>query len=73
MLALIILIIHLSSLKSFGLPYLSPIATVQKYSLKDTLIRSPLWKMNHRPHLTGEYNAVRQGPNLKPGSNKGGE
>lgn len=73
MLALIILIIHLSSLKSFGLPYLSPVSTVEKNSLKDTLIRAPLWKMNHRPQLTGEYKAVRQGPNLKPGRNKGGE
>jgi hypothetical protein len=70
MLALILLIVHLSSLKSFGLPYLSPISTVQKYPLKDTLIRSPLWKMNHRPRLTGEYNAVRQGSNLKPGPDK---
>ncbi|MFP7296801.1 spore germination protein [Neobacillus niacini] len=73
MLALIILIIHLSSLKSFGLPYLSPIATAQKYSFKDTLVRSPLWKMNNRPRLTGGTNEIRQGINLKPGPNKGGE
>lgn len=73
MLALILLIIHLSTLRSFGIPYLSPINTLQKHPLKDTLIRSPLWKMNTRPHLTGEFNAVRQETNLKPGSIKGGE
>jgi hypothetical protein len=65
-LALIILIIHLSSLRSFGVPYLSPISTLQKNGLKDTIFRSPLWKMDFRPHLTGEFNAVRQRDNLKP-------
>jgi hypothetical protein len=73
MLALILLIIHLSSLRSFGLPYLSPITTLQKNPMRDTLIRSPLWKMNIRPHLTGEFNAARQATNLKPGPNKGDE
>jgi hypothetical protein len=73
MLAFIILIIHLSTLRSFGIPYLSPINTLQKHSMRDTLFRSPLWKMNKRPHLTGEFNAYRQGTNLKPGPNNGGE
>ena len=69
MLALIIGVIHLSSLKSFGVPYLSPIANLQRHPLRDTLIRSPLWKMNTRPHLTRDLNAVRQGSHLKPGPN----
>lgn len=73
MLALLLLIIHLSTLRSFGIPYLSPITTLQKHPMADTLIRSPLWKMNTRPHLTGKINAVRQRTNLKPGPNKGGE
>lgn len=73
MLGLILLIIHLSTLRSFGIPYLSPIATTQKHSMRDTLFRSPLWMMNKRPHLTGEFNVVRQGTNLKPGPHKGGE
>ncbi len=73
MLALILIIIHLSTLRSFGTPYLGPISTQQKNWMQDTFIRSPLWKMNTRPRLTGEYNAVRQGANLKPGPNKSGE
>ncbi|WP_082692710.1 spore germination protein [Bacillus sp. FJAT-29814] len=73
MLALILIIIHLSTLRSFGLPYLSPIATLQKHPMQDTFIRSPLWKMNKRPHLTGEFNASRQGRNLKPDPNNGGD
>jgi len=72
-LALILIIIHLSTLRSFGIPYLSPINTLQKQPMKDTLIRSPLWKMGTRPHLTGEYNAVREDTNLHPGPNKGSE
>lgn len=73
MLALIILLIHLATLRSFGIPYLSPISTLQKKPLQDTIFRYPLWKMGVRPHLTGEFNPVRQGNNLKPEPNKGGD
>src|SRR5690606_30316836 len=73
MLAFIILIIHLSTLRSFGIPYLSPISTLQTNALQDTLIRSPLWKLSKRPHLTGEFNPVRQGSNLKPRPQEEGE
>ncbi|WP_017753733.1 spore germination protein [Calidifontibacillus oryziterrae] len=73
MIALIMLIIHLSTLRSFGIPYLSPINTLQKHLMRDTLFRTSLWKMNKRPHLTGEFNANRQGTNLKPGPNNGSE
>ena len=73
MLALVLLIIHLTTLKSFGIPYLSPIGTLQKPMMKDTLIRSPLWKMNFRPHLTGNFNEINQGKHLKPGPGKSGE
>ncbi|MCM3741373.1 spore germination protein [Oceanobacillus luteolus] len=67
MLAFILIIIHLSSLRSFGLPYLGPISTLRKPVFQDTLVRSPLWKMDYRPHLTGKYNPRRQKENLKPG------
>ena len=41
-----LLIIHLLSLDSFGVPYFP----INKYSdLKDKFIRQPLWKMNNRP------------------------
>ena len=73
MLALILLIIHLSTIRSFGVPYLSPITTLQKSQFKDTIFRVPLWKMNVRPHFTGEFNEYRQGPNLKPSPDKVGD
>ena len=46
---LIILCLHLCSLKSAGLPYLTP-STLNANSInKDGIIRFPLWKMKYRP------------------------
>lgn len=51
------LFIHLLSLDSFGVPYMS----VDKYGdLKDTLIRVPLWKMKNRPESIPSNNPKRQ-------------
>lgn len=41
----IVIINHLSSLNSFGVPYLSPIAPVNTADFKDTFIRFPLKKI----------------------------
>jgi hypothetical protein len=60
MLAFIVLIVHLSTLKSFGLPYLSPIATLQKHRMQDTLVLAPLWRRNTRPPLSEESNVAIQ-------------
>lgn len=73
MLGVIGIAIHLCSLRSFGVPYLSPLAPLKTSDLKDVLVRSPLWKMDTRPHLTGEYNKYRQAPGQKPGQDNGGE
>ena len=40
---LIVLVLHLSKLKSFGVPYLTPFAPKIKNEGKDTLIRFPFW------------------------------
>jgi len=51
-LGLIILSIHLVGLKSFGVPYLTPIAPSRLSELKDVVIRFPFWSMKKRPqHL----------------------
>lgn len=44
-----ILLIHMSSIKSFGVPYLSPITPLSGMDLKDTFVRFPLWAMLTRP------------------------
>jgi spore germination protein KA len=68
MLGVIAIVIHLCSLRSFGVPYLSPFAPSKQPDLKnDVLMRAPLWKMNTRPRLTGHQNKHRQDQNQKPG------
>ncbi|MFX3636579.1 MAG: spore germination protein [Candidatus Pristimantibacillus sp.] len=49
MIGLIIIANHLLSLKSFGVPYLSPLVPAEFQGMKDMLIRGPLWWMNKRP------------------------
>lgn len=66
MLGLLIILTHMATLRSFGVPYLSPMAPMQGREMKDVLIRVPLWKRNKRPRLTGTDNLTRQGPNQKP-------
>ncbi|MUT68613.1 spore germination protein [Paenibacillus sp. NEAU-GSW1] len=45
--AMIAILIHLSNLNSFGVPYLSPIAPLNISDLWDVLIRAP-WKIMHK-------------------------
>lgn len=54
------LILHLCSLRSFGVPYMSPLAPFNVSDQKDTLIVAPIWKMFTRPRLTNQTNKVRQ-------------
>lgn len=43
---------HVLSLKSFGVPYLSPVAPINLSGLKDTAIRAPLnWLLDRPEHL----------------------
>ncbi|WP_088188648.1 spore germination protein [Desulfosporosinus sp. FKA] len=45
-------LIHLLSLRSFGVPYMSPIAPMRIRSLlQDTFVRAPWWAMKRRPQL----------------------
>jgi spore germination protein KA len=57
---LIAIILHLCSLRSFGVPYMSPLAPFNVADQKDTLIRFPIWKMFTRPRLYNQQNNVRQ-------------
>lgn len=57
---LITLILHLISTKSFGVPYLYPIAPYDKEAMKDYLRRSPLKKMNYRPKYIADKNSRKR-------------
>lgn len=73
MIGILAILTHLCTLRTFGVPYLSPLAPLKLSELKDFLIRAPIWKLSTRPHLTGQYNPYRQGSNQKPGPKQGGE
>lgn len=73
MVGLMAVLIHICQLRSFGVPYLAPLAPLKFSELKDTFIRMPWWAMTRRPTLLKVPDPVRQKPNQKPGpfQNKG--
>ncbi|SFJ70940.1 spore germination protein [Thermoflavimicrobium dichotomicum] len=73
MLGVIALVIHLCTLRSFGVPYLSPIAPLKTRELKDVLYRAPWWKMDTRPDPANKGSIFRQSPGQKPNPIKGDE
>ncbi|WP_420490754.1 spore germination protein [Neobacillus drentensis] len=73
MLGIIAILIHLCTIRSFGVPYLSPIGPMKGPELKDVLIRAPWWSLTSRPRLTGNYNKYRQASGQKPDPTKGTE
>lgn len=58
--ALIILTTYLTSITSFGVPYLAPFAPHIKGDQKDAFIKKPLQEMNKRPILFSGNNTTRQ-------------
>lgn len=66
MFGLLVILIHLVSLRSFGVPYMSPLAPLMPRDLKDTFARPPQWAMSKRPRYLRSQDAVRQGEDLMP-------
>ncbi|WP_426446913.1 spore germination protein [Paenibacillus sp. S-38] len=69
------LLIHMASLRSLGVPYLSPLAPLNLSSLKDAIVRMPWWTLKRRPQGLAHGNRRRQKdgmmpspPGRKPGS-----
>jgi spore germination protein KA len=58
-LGLIALVAHMTSLKSFGVSYMSPFSPFVLSSHRDTLLRFPSWKLVKRPDMTGNKNKQR--------------
>ncbi|MFC5405276.1 spore germination protein [Cohnella soli] len=56
----IVLVLHLCSLRSFGVPYMSPFGPFNLKDQKDALIRLPQWAMTTRPRLISQKNNVRR-------------
>jgi spore germination protein KA len=51
MLGLLVMLLHLCSIRSFGIPYIAPLKVSD---LKDTLIRLPWWSLITRPTETSQ-------------------
>lgn len=56
----VVILIHMAKLRSFGVPYLSPLAPLDLASLKDVFIRAPWWAMNTRPEFINNENIKRK-------------
>jgi spore germination protein KA len=59
LLGLFIMVFHLCSLRSFGVPYLSAFAPYHTADQKDSIFRVPRWAMFSRPHYTRPRNYIR--------------
>ncbi|MBK5240218.1 spore germination protein [Clostridium sp.] len=57
---LIVLLVHLVRLKSFGIPYLAPAVNVNIKDLKDMYIRVPISKLKERPKYMKTGDKIRQ-------------
>ncbi|OEF99440.1 hypothetical protein BHF71_09010 [Vulcanibacillus modesticaldus] len=60
LISMLFLVIHVVSLRSFGIPYLTPLAPFSLSDWKDYLLRFPWWQMEKRPLATETVNQVRQ-------------
>ena len=66
LLGLIVMVAHLASLRSFGVPYLSPVAPFNVKDQKDQLIIFPYWSMNRRPSYLRSPQPEKQNKTVSP-------
>lgn len=78
MAGLMALLIHLCSLRSFGVPYIGPVAPLVRSDLKDFVLRAPRWAMFTRPRTVGykepqrqEFMQIPAPPKVNKQSNRG--
>jgi hypothetical protein len=55
-LGVLLLLIHLCGLKSFGVPYMSPLGPMNGKQMHDVLLRKPWWMLRKGPKLGGPPN-----------------
>lgn len=68
---LFLLIIHLLGLRSFGVPYMTPVIPHISQGLKDIFIRAPRWSMTQRSAFSSGANKTRIPEGQQPSSKKG--
>ncbi len=65
LLGLMLILGHMAGLRSFGIPYLSPVGPMSLSDLKDVALRSPMWMMDRRPSFLPVMDADRIGHGMK--------
>jgi spore germination protein KA len=55
-----VLVLHWCTLRSFGVPYMSPFAPYIQEDQKDALFRFPRWSFRNRPRLISQKNRKRE-------------
>ncbi|MNN79635.1 Spore germination protein XA [compost metagenome] len=63
---MLIILIHMLRLRSFGVPFMSPLTPLHFGDLKDVFIRVPWWGMKERPDEMGKKNPRRMSNGLHP-------
>ncbi|RAP77013.1 spore germination protein [Paenibacillus montanisoli] len=66
MAGVMVMLIHLASLRSFGVAYLAPLSPFMRSSWKDVFLRMPRWAMKNRPIMMSSNNRTRGGEGQKP-------
>ena len=67
---LLAMVLHLCSLRSFGVPYMSPMAPLIAQEQKDSIFRAPIWNLRRRPSSITKNDSTRSNtPQPKPDSN----
>lgn len=63
-------LIHMAKLRSFGIPFLAPIAPLKLRDLKDSFVRAPWWAMTFRPDFMETKDSKRIKKNSRSNSSK---
>lgn len=61
---------HLSSLRSFGVPYTAPIMPLSMEDMEDVFIRVPRWAMRKRPKFLPSTDEIRDKEGQRPSAAK---
>ncbi len=66
MVGLMVMAIHLCSLRSFGVPYMAPLSPFSGENQQDVFIRYPIWAFKDRPKHISKGNIIRTGEHQRP-------
>ncbi|WP_059041612.1 spore germination protein [Paenibacillus rubinfantis] len=65
-LGLIMLIAHMNSIRSFGVPYLSPFSPFVPQAQKDAILRLPIWMHGWKPLMSSSQRDMRKTGEIEP-------